>query len=85
MGEASLAALVIVPALALAIWLYNRLVADRNTVLAAWSDIGVQLKRRHDLIPKLVDAVKAYSGYEQSTLTRVTAAPPPRRATRLER
>lgn len=72
MGEASLAALVIVPALALAIWLYNRLVADRNTVLAAWSDIGVQLKRRHDLIPKLVDAVKAYSGYEQSTLTRVT-------------
>ena len=70
MGEALLAALVAV--LALAIWLYNRLVAGRNTVLAAWSDIGVQLKRRHDLIPKLVDAVKAYSGYEQGTLTRVT-------------
>ena len=58
--------------LATGIWLYNRLVSDRNTVLAAWSDIGVQLKRRHDLVPKLVDAVKAYAGYEQSTLTRVT-------------
>jgi LemA protein len=55
-----------------AVWLYNRLVADRNTVLAAWSDIGVQLKRRHDLIPKLVDAVKAYAGYEQGTVIRVT-------------
>ncbi|MGB1581096.1 MAG: LemA family protein [Nevskiales bacterium] len=54
------------------IWLYNRLVHDRNTVLAAWSDIEVQLKRRHDLIPKLVDAVKAYAGYEQATLTQVT-------------
>jgi LemA protein len=54
------------------IWLYNRLVHDRNTVLAAWSDIDVQLKRRHDLIPKLVEAVKAYSGYEQSTVARVT-------------
>jgi LemA protein len=54
------------------IWLYNRLVEVRNTTLAAWSDIDVQLKRRHDLIPKLVDAVKAYAGYEQSTLTRVT-------------
>lgn len=55
-----------------AIWLYNRLVHDKNTVLAAWSDIDVQLKRRHDLIPKLVDAVQAYAGYEQATLTQVT-------------
>ena len=54
------------------IWLFNRLVQERNTTLAAWSDIGVQLKRRHDLIPKLVEAVKTYSAYEQSTLTRVT-------------
>lgn len=58
--------------LAYAIWLYNRLVHDRNTVLAAWSDIDVQLKRRHDLIPKLVDAVKAYAAYEQATLSQVT-------------
>ena len=54
------------------IWLFNRLVHDRNTVLAAWSDIDVQLKRRHDLIPKLVDAVKAYAAYEQATLSQVT-------------
>ncbi|MDX1497483.1 MAG: LemA family protein, partial [Salinisphaeraceae bacterium] len=54
------------------IWLYNQLVNDRNTVRAAWSDIDVQLKRRHDLIPNLVDAVRAYAGYEQATLTQVT-------------
>jgi LemA protein len=40
--------------------------------LAAWSDIDVQLKRRSDLIPKLVDAVQAYSGYERSLLDEVT-------------
>ena len=49
--------------------LYNRLVAARHRVLAAWSDIDVQLKRRHDLIPKLVDAVRQYAGYEQAVLT----------------
>lgn len=70
MGEIALIVLALL--LACGIWLYNRLVHDRNTVLAAWSDIGVQLKRRHDLIPKLVDAVKTYSAYEQSTLSRVT-------------
>lgn len=64
--------LVLAAALLGGIWLYNRLVNDRATVLAAWSDIGVQLKRRHDLIPKLVEAVKAYTGYEQSTVARVT-------------
>jgi len=60
--------------LALCIWaivLYNLLIRDRNRVLAAWSDIDVQLKRRHDLIPKLVDAVKQYAAYEQATLTAV--------------
>ncbi|HEY5718757.1 MAG TPA: LemA family protein [Gammaproteobacteria bacterium] len=56
-----------------AIALYNLLVRDRNRVAAAWSDIDVQLKRRHDLVPKLVDAVRAYAGYEQATLERVTA------------
>lgn len=54
------------------VFLYNALVRDRNRVLAAWSDIAVQLKRRHDLIPKLVDAVKQYAAYEQATLTTVT-------------
>lgn len=66
------AAIVLAAVLLYGIWLYNRLVQDRNTVLAAWSDIDVQLKRRHDLIPKLVDAVKAYAGYEQATLSQVT-------------
>lgn len=54
--------------------IYNRLVARRNHALEAWSGIDVQLKRRHDLLPKLVDAVKAYSSYEESTLRGVTAA-----------
>ena len=55
-----------------AIVIYNLLVRDKNRVLAAWSDIDVQLKRRHDLIPKLVDAVKQYAGYESSTISAIT-------------
>ena len=55
-----------------AIAIYNLLVRDKNRVLAAWSDIDVQLKRRHDLIPKLIDAVKQYARYESSTITAVT-------------
>ena len=51
-----------------AIFIYNRLVRDRQRVLTAWSDIDVQLKRRYDLIPKLVSAVEQYARYEQSTL-----------------
>ncbi len=54
------------------ILIYNRLVYDRNTSLSAWSDIDVQLKRRHDLIPKLIDAVKQYASYESSLLQSVT-------------
>ena len=53
----------------LAIVIYNRLVRDRQRVLTAWSDIDVQLKRRYDLIPKLVAAVEQYARYEESTLT----------------
>jgi LemA protein len=52
--------------------IYNRLVARRNHVLEAWSGIDVQLKRRHDLLPKLVDTVKAYAGFEQQLLQDVT-------------
>ena len=44
--------------LVVVVWIYNLLVKDRNQMLAAWSDIDVQLKRRHDLIPQLVTAVK---------------------------
>jgi LemA protein len=50
---------------------YNRLVTDKHRVLSGWSDIEVQLKRRHDLIPKLVEAIKQYAGYEQATLKAV--------------
>ncbi len=58
--------------LAWGVIIYNRLVGDKNRVLSAWSDIDVQLKRRHDLIPKLVDAVRHYAAYESATLTEVT-------------
>jgi len=51
---------------------YNRLVRDRQRVLTAWSDIDVQLKRRHDLVPKLVEAVRAYADYEKAALGAVT-------------
>jgi len=56
-----------------AVFIFNRLVRDRQRTYAGWSDIEVQLKRRHDLIPKLVDAVRQYADYEQATLARVTA------------
>jgi LemA protein len=51
---------------------YNRLVRSRNRVNTAWSDIDVQLQRRHDLIPQLVKAVDAYASYEKATLEAVT-------------
>ena len=53
--------------------IYNQLVRDRNRVNAAWSDIDVQLQRRHDLVPQLVDAVRGYAGYERAALEAVTA------------
>ena len=52
--------------------LYNRLVNARNRVDTAWSDIDVQLQRRHDLVPNLVKAVDAYATYERATLAAVT-------------
>lgn len=54
--------------------IYNGLVGRRNRVDNAWSQIDVQLKRRHDLIPNLVEAVKDYMAYEQETITNVTKA-----------
>ncbi|UCG72466.1 MAG: LemA family protein [Chromatiales bacterium] len=55
-----------------AVFLFNRLVKDRNRVRAAWSDIDVQLIRRHELVPRLVEAVKAYAAHERATLAAVT-------------
>src|ERR671915_2578931 len=56
------------------IFTYNGLVRLRNMVDEAWNQISVQLKRRHDLIPNLVNAVKGYMDFEQETLTRVIEA-----------
>lgn len=55
-----------------AIVIFNTLVADRNQMRAAWSDIDVQLLRRHDLTPQLVSAVQAYANYERTTLATIT-------------
>ena len=54
------------------IWAFNRLVHDRNLVAQGYADIDVQLKRRADLVPQLVEAVRAYAAYERQTLQTVT-------------
>ena len=56
------------------IFTYNRLIALVNRAEEAWSDIDVQLKRRYDLIPNLVNTVKGYMTHEAGTLEKVTAA-----------
>ena len=63
--------------LLLLIWVvtsFNKLVRQRNQVRAAWAQTDVQLKRRYDLIPNLVETVKGYAGHERATLEAVTAA-----------
>ncbi|GGH96045.1 hypothetical protein CFY91_09495 [Pseudomonas fluvialis] len=55
-----------------AIWIYNRLVFNRQRVAEAWSGIEVQLKRRSSLIPPLVECVRQYQQHEQDTLLQVT-------------
>jgi LemA protein len=57
-----------------ALMAYNKLVRQRNQVRASWAQIDVQLTRRHDLIPNLVEAVKGYAGHERATLEAVIAA-----------
>ncbi len=54
--------------------LYNRLVTFRNRVENAWAQVDVQLKRRYDLIPNLVETVKGYAAHERETFEAVTAA-----------
>jgi LemA protein len=61
----------------LVIWIvvsYNRLVRQRNQVEASWAQIDVQLKRRYDLIPNLVETVKGYAAHERGTLDAVIQA-----------
>ena len=73
--EAIIAIVVVVVILAIVlIALYNNLVQLRNRVDNAWSQIDVQLQRRLDLIPNLVETVKGYAAHESGTLQKVTEA-----------
>ncbi len=68
---------IVIIVLALAIWgvvAYNRLVRLRNRTDNAWAQIDVQLRRRHDLIPNLVETVKGYASHERGTLEAVVEA-----------
>ncbi|MFT3896692.1 MAG: LemA family protein [Thermomonas sp.] len=64
--------LLVVALAAWAIFAFNRLVRLRNQARTAWADIDVQLQRRHDLVPSLVNAVQAYAGHESATLQAVS-------------
>ncbi len=69
--------IVVIVLLVLGAWFmltYNGLIRVRNRVDEAWSDIEVQLKRRYDLIPNLVNAVKGYAKHEEGVFTKVTEA-----------
>ncbi|HEG42496.1 MAG TPA: LemA family protein [Phycisphaerales bacterium] len=65
---------VVVVLIAAVVGMYNALVRLRNQVDNAWSQIDVQLKRRHDLIPNLVETAKGYMQHEQDTFTKITEA-----------
>ncbi|HMG95547.1 MAG TPA: LemA family protein, partial [Gemmatimonadaceae bacterium] len=66
--------LIVVVLVVLFIFIYNRLVSLRVRAQNAWSDIDVQLKRRADLVPNLVETVKGYAAHERGTLDAVTQA-----------
>ena len=76
--DTSLVLMIVVVAAALMLlfaWrVYNRLVAMRNNVRNAWSDVGIQLRFRHDLVPNLVESVKGYMSHERETLESVARA-----------
>ncbi len=57
-----------------AVWTFNRLVSLKTRAENAWSDIDVQLRRRWDLVPRLVETVRGYTNHEKQTLEDVTAA-----------
>src|SRR6187200_1714185 len=65
---------IVVVLLIAAVVLYNRLVSLRNRVENAWAQVDVQLKRRYDLIPNLVETVKGYAAHEKETFESVTRA-----------
>jgi len=69
--------ILIVVAVLIILWtiaVYNRLIVLRNRAKEAWADIDVQLKRRYDLIPNLVEAVKGYASHEKTVFENVTKA-----------
>ncbi len=69
--------IVLIAVVVLALWLagiFNSLVRTRNRVKEAWSDIDVQLKRRYDLIPNLIETVKGYAAHEKDVLENVVKA-----------
>lgn len=77
MGVLIVPIVVIVAIILLIFWfvgVYNRLVGLRNRVDTQWAQIDVQLKRRYDLIPNLVETVKGYAAHERETLENVTKA-----------
>jgi len=65
---------IVVLAILVFVFAYNGVIRLRNRVDAAWSQIGVQLERRHDLIPNLVETVKGYAAHERQTLDEVVQA-----------
>lgn len=72
--DVGIAVVVIIVLLAImAVALYNGFITKRNRVQDAWSQIDVQLKRRFDLIPNLVETVRGYMKYEQTVLTNITS------------
>ncbi len=74
MGSFLVFVAVVVVIAALVIGAYNSLVRRRMETQNAWSQITVQLKRRYDLIPNLVETVRGYAGHERETLERVVQA-----------
>ncbi len=63
---------IIVVVLGTCVWIYNRLVRNRNRVAEAWAGIDVQLQKRHELVPNLVATVKGYVKHESTVLEKVT-------------
>jgi LemA protein len=74
MGMGTILIIVIVALALYVIYGFNRLVTLRNRIKNAWAQIDVQLKRRYDLIPNLVETVKGYAKHERETLEKVTEA-----------
>jgi LemA protein len=73
----SVLAIIIILIVAIVLWVilsYNRLVSLRNRAKEAWADIDVQLKRRYDLIPNLIETVKGYAAHEKEVFEKVTEA-----------